>query len=216
MTEHNFEHMRRAMVASQLRTTGINDPRVIAAMGDVPRERFVPADRIAVAYADALVPLGKGRDLNTPMAVGRLLTEAAPQPSDRALVIGAATGYAAAVLARLVASVVAVEEDPELAATAKAAFKGAKVKLVEGPLVNGYKAGAPYDLILIDGAVEYVPEAIVVQLAENGRLAAAILEGGVSRISIGRRGGTGFGMVAVSDAASAILPGFQKPRGFTF
>src|SRR5688500_346544 len=110
MTEHNFEQMRRAMVASQLRTTGINDPRVVAAMGEVPRERFVPAGRAALAYADALIPLGGGRELNTPMSLGRLLTEAAPEPDDRALVIGAATGYAAAVLARLVASVVAVEE----------------------------------------------------------------------------------------------------------
>jgi protein-L-isoaspartate(D-aspartate) O-methyltransferase len=216
MTEHNFEQMRRAMVASQLRTTGINDPRVVAAMGEVPRERFVPAGRAALAYADALIPLGGGRELNTPMSLGRLLTEAAPEPDDRALVIGAATGYAAAVLARLVASVVAVEEDPDLAAAAKLALKGSKVKLVEGPLAKGHKTGAPYDLILIDGAVEFVPEAIVVQLAETGRLAAAILDNGIARISIGRRGGTGFGMVAVSDAASAILPGFQRPRGFTF
>lgn len=216
MTEHNFEHMRRAMVASQLRTTGINDPRVVAAMGAVPRERFVPAERIAMAYADALVPLGNGRDLNTPMSLGRLLTEASPGPDDRALVIGAATGYAAAVLAEMVASVVAVEEDPALAAAAREALKGWDVKLVEGPLVKGHKPGAPYDLILIDGAVEFVPDAIVAQLAEDGRLAAAMLDQGVARISIGRRGGTGFGMAAVSDAASAILPGFQKPRGFTF
>src|SRR3546814_6910008 len=95
MTEHNFEHMRRAMVASQLRTTGVNDPRVVAAMGAVPRERFVPDDRITVAYADALVPLGNGRQLNTPMSLGRLLTEARPREDDQALVIGAATGYAA-------------------------------------------------------------------------------------------------------------------------
>ena len=80
MTEHNFEHMRRAMVASQLRTTGVNDPRVIAAMGAVPRERFVPQDRVPVAYADALVPLSGTRQLNTPMALGRMLTEAAPRP----------------------------------------------------------------------------------------------------------------------------------------
>ncbi|HEV2078699.1 MAG TPA: methyltransferase domain-containing protein [Allosphingosinicella sp.] len=216
MTEHNFEHMRRAMVASQLRTTGVNDPRVVAAMGAVPRERFVPPDRVPMAYADALVPLGNGRDLNTPMSLGRMLTEAAPGERDRALVIGAATGYAAAVLAELVATVVAVEEDPELAAVARRALAGTKVELVEGPLTQGHKAGAPYDLILIDGAVEFVPEEIVEQLAENGRLAAAMLVGGVAQISIGRRGGPGFGMAAVSDAASAILPGFVKPRGFTF
>jgi len=216
MTEHNFEHMRRAMVASQLRTTGVNDPRVIAAMSAVPRERFVPADRVPMAYADALVPLGNGRDLNTPMSLGRMLTEAAPQPEDRALVIGAAAGYAAAVLSQLVASVVAVEEDPELAAAARQALSGTEVKLVEGPLTKGHKAGAPYDLILIDGAVEFVPDAIVSQLAETGRLAAAMLVQGVAQISIGRRGGAGFGMAAVSDAASAILPGFVRPKGFQF
>ncbi|PWG03539.1 protein-L-isoaspartate O-methyltransferase family protein [Sphingosinicella humi] len=216
MTEHNFEQMRRAMVASQLRTTGVNDPSVVAAMGAVPRERFVPGDRVAAAYADALVPLGNDRQLNTPMSLGRLLTEAQPDEKDRALVIGAATGYAAAVLARMVASVVAVEEDPALAAAAKAALKGTEVKLVEGPLAKGYKKGAPYDLILIDGAVEFIPDAIIDQLAEDGRLVAAILDNGVSRISIGRRGGGGFGTVAVADAASAVLPGFVKPRGFIF
>ena len=216
MTEQNFEHMRRAMVASQLRTTGVNDPRVIAAMGAVPRERFVPADRVPMAYADALVPLGNGRHLNTPMSLGRLLTEASPEPNDRALVIGAATGYAAAVLAELVASVMAVEEDIDLAAVARRALSGTEVKLVEGPLAKGHKAGAPYDLILIDGAVEFVPDALVSQLAETGRLAAAMLVQGVAQISIGRRGGAGFGMAAVSDAASAILPGFAKPRVFEF
>lgn len=216
MNDQNFERMRRAMVASQLRTTGVSDPRVIAAMGAVPRERFVPAGRTAVAYADTLVPLGGGRYLNTPMALGRMLTEAAPAPGDRALVIGAATGYAAVVLARMTASVVALEEDPALAGAARGALAGSKVKLVEGPLTEGYKSGAPYDLILIDGAVEFVPRAIVAQLAGDGRLATAIMDEGVSRIAIGRRGGDGFGLAAVSDAASAVLPGFSRPRIFTF
>src|SRR3954463_5902740 len=132
MTEHNFEHMRRAMIASQLRTTGTNDPAVLAAMGEVARERFVPAQRIAMAYADALVPLKPGRELNSPMALGRLLTEAAPEHAGNALVIGAATGYAAAVVGKLVSSVVAVEEDAELAATARGALAGSGVTLVEG------------------------------------------------------------------------------------
>lgn len=216
MTEHNFEHMRRAMVASQLRTTGVNDPRVIAAMREVPRERFVPADRVPVAYADALVPLGNGRQLNTPMALGRMLTEAEPQADDKALVIGAATGYAAAVLARLVASVVSVEEDAALAATAREALAESEVELIEGPLTEGHAAGAPYDLILIDGAVEYVPEAIIEQLADHARLAAVIVDNGVTRVAIGRRGGAGFGFAVVSDVAAPVLPGFVKPRGFTF
>jgi protein-L-isoaspartate(D-aspartate) O-methyltransferase len=217
MTEHNFEQMRRAMVASQLRTTGVNDPRVLAAMGAVPRERFVPADKVAIAYSDTLVPLGNGRDLNSPMSLGRLLAEAAPRPGERAMVVGAATGYAAAVLARLVGSVVAVEEDPELLQVARGAISGtAGVQLVEGPLIEGYAAGAPYDFILIDGAVEYVPDAIVGQLVDGGRLAAAILEHGVSSLAIGRRAGDGFGMAEISDWAAAVLPGFCKPRAFSF
>lgn len=216
MSEHNYEQMRRAMVASQLRTTGVNDPRVVSAMGAVARERFVPGDRAAIAYADALVPLGNGRQLNTPMALGRLLTEARPREDDRCLVIGAATGYAAAVLDRLCGSVVAVEEDAGLASMAKAALKGTNVKLIEGDLARGHKRGAPYDLILVDGAVEQIPDSLVDQLSEGGRLVAAVLENGVARISIGRRGGDSFGMVPVADAASAILPGFSKPRVFTF
>ena len=216
MTEQNFEQMRRAMVASQLRTTGVSNARVVAAMGEMPRERFVPAERQAVAYADALVPLGGGRQLNTPMALGRLLSEAEPNKADRALVIGAATGYSAAVLARLVASVVAVEEDPALAAFAVKALAGTHATLVEGPLDKGRKRAAPYDLILIDGAVEHVPDAIVDQLADGGRIAAGILEDGVARLSIGRKAGESIGFVAVSDAATAILPGFEKPRAFSF
>src|SRR3954471_4131089 len=168
MTEHNFEHMRAAMVASQLRTTGTNDPRVLAAMGEVPRERFVPADRVSLAYADALVPLKPGRQLNSPMALGRLLTEAAPQDATRALAIGVATGYAAAVLAKLVDSVVAVEEDGELAAIARGALAGTGVSLIEGPLVEGYAESGPYDLIVIDGAVEFVPQALIDQLKDEG------------------------------------------------
>ncbi|HEX2764773.1 MAG TPA: methyltransferase domain-containing protein [Allosphingosinicella sp.] len=216
MTEQNFEQMRRAMIASQLRTTGTNDPRVLAAMGEVARERFVPADRAALAYADAVVALKPGRDLNSPMALGRLLTEASPRPQDRALVVGAATGYAAAVLARLVASVVAVEEDADLAAAARESLAGTGVRLVEGPLAKGAADGAPYDLVLIDGAVELVPDAIVAQLEEKGRLATALLEQGVTRLAIGRRAGDGFGLAPFADAAAAILPGFARPRAFTF
>lgn len=216
MSEHNFEQMRRAMVASQLRTTGVNDPRVLAAMGSVPRERFVPPERVPIAYADALVQLGDGRQLNSPMALGKLLTEAAPQPGERAMVIGGATGYAAAVLARLVGSVVAVEEDETLAAHARAALTGSAVTLIEGPLVEGHRQGAPYDLILIDGAVEHVPGTLIDQLAEGGRLASGIVEQGVQRLAIGRRAGEGFGMTAFSDVAAAVVPGFLKPRAFSF
>jgi protein-L-isoaspartate(D-aspartate) O-methyltransferase len=216
MTEQDFDQMRAAMIASQLRTTGTNDPRVLAAMGEVPRERFVPVERLPLAYADALVPLKPGRDLNSPMALGRLLTEAAPRTGERALAIGVATGYAAAVLARLVGRCTALEEDAELAAAARRNLAGYAIDLIEGPLTEGFKAEAPYDLILIDGAVESVPDAVVAQLAAGGRLAAGLLENGVTRLAIGRRAGEGFGMVAFADAAAAVLPGFGKPRAFRF
>jgi protein-L-isoaspartate(D-aspartate) O-methyltransferase len=216
MTEHNFDHMRRAMIANLLRTTGTNDPRVLAAFGDVPRERFVPRDRIALAYADALVPLTPGRHLNNPLALGRLLTEAAPREGEKALVIGAATGYAAAVLSKMVGSVVAVEEDAELASFAREALAGYGVTVVEGPLVEGHRGAAPYDLILIDGAVETVPPALIEQLADGGRLATGTVDNGVTRLSIGRRSGDAFGLVSFSDAAAAMLPGFARPPAFTF
>lgn len=216
MSEHNFEQMRRAMVSNSLRTTGVSDPRVLAAMGAVPRERFVPAERAAIAYADNPVPIGGGRELNSPLALGRMLTDASPQPGEHALVIGAATGYSAAVLAQLVGWVVAVEEDAELIEFARGTLAGVELKLVEGPLTAGHADGAPYDLILVDGAVEFVPDTLIEQLADGGRMAVAILDQGVSRLAIGRRAGDGFGLAPTSDRAAAILPGFAKPRAFTF
>jgi protein-L-isoaspartate(D-aspartate) O-methyltransferase len=216
MTEHVFEPMRRAMVASQLRTTGVNDPRVIAAMGAVPRERFVPARRAATAYADAMVPLGNGRALNPPMVLGRLLTEAGLKGDERALVIGAATGYSAAVLSALVGAVVALEEDDALAALAKAALADSGVVLARGPLAKGWAKGAPYDFILLDGAVECVPQAIVDQAADGGRIALATLDRGVTRLAIGRIAGGAFGLTTFADAAAAILPGFDRARHFSF
>lgn len=216
MSDYDFEHQRRAMVASQLRTTGVADARVLAAVGEVPRERFVPRERLAIAYADAAVPLGHGRELSPPMATARLLSEASPRRRERAMVIGAATGYSAAVLDRLAASVVAVEEDADLAAFARAALAGTRVEVVENSLAAGHGAGAPYDLILIDGAVEAVPDAIVAQLADGGRLAAAILDRGVTRLGVGRKAGGAFGITMFTDAAAAILPGFVKPKTFSF
>ena len=216
MTNLDFNHMRQAMVASQLRTTAVNDARVIAAMGAVPRERFVPQESAALAYIDRAIPLGAGRALNPPMTTGRLLTEAHPKAEDSALVIGGATGYAAALLAELVASVVSLEEDTALLAVARQAPASTRVSIVEGPLAAGWKKKAPYDLILIDGAVEVVPQAIIDQLADGGRLAAAIVDRGVARLSLGKRSGKGFGLVAFADAEAVPLPGFAQPKSFSF
>jgi len=150
------------------------------------------------------------------MTTGRLLTEAHPKAEDSALVIGGATGYAAALLAELVASVVSLEEDAALLAVARQAPASTRVSIVEGPLAAGWKKKAPYDLILIDGAVEVVPQAIIDQLADGGRLAAAIVDRGVARLSLGKRSGKGFGLVAFADAEAVPLPGFAQPKSFSF
>lgn len=216
MTDQSFETMRLAMVSNQLRTTAVNDARVVAALRAVPREAFVPADRAVIAYVDNAIPLGGGRSLNAPMATGRLLTELATRPGDRALIVGAATGYSAALLARLVDNVVALEEDANLLGALRGASLNGNVSVAEGPLAAGWPDGAPYDVILIDGAVEQVPQALIDQLADGGRLAVAILERGVSRLSIGRKAGGAFGVVAFADADAAPLPGFAEPAGFQF
>lgn len=211
MTEQNYEQMRRAMVDSQLRTTAVNDPRVVAAMGKVARERFVPAGQAALAYLDKTLPVAPGRGLASPMVTGRLLTEARVRAGEQALVIGAGSGYSAAVLAELGASVIALEEDKELAGKATAG-----VTRASGPLGKGWAKGAPYDVILFDGAVEEIPAAIISQLAEGGRLAAPIVQNGVTRLALGRKAGGGFGIQSFADAEAPILPGFAIEKGFSF
>ncbi|MEQ9661240.1 MAG: protein-L-isoaspartate O-methyltransferase [Parasphingopyxis sp.] len=213
----DFQMMREAMVESQLRTTGVDDMRVIRAMATVPREDFVPEERRRVAYAEMAVPLGEGRRMNLPMATGRMLAELGLRDDDHALVIGAATGYSAAICARIAKSVVALEEDAGLAARARELLAGTDtIEVVEGPLDQGWSDGAPYDAILIDGMVETIPEAVTEQLADGGRLTAAVLENGVSRLFFGRREGGAFGAASFADSLASTLPGFEQPKAFTF
>jgi protein-L-isoaspartate(D-aspartate) O-methyltransferase len=212
-----FEEMRAAMVASQLRTSAVDDSRVIKVMGEVPRERFVPAASRAIAYYDREVPLGNGRAMNAPLASARLVNEAEILSTDRVLLIGAATGYTAAVIAGLAGSVVALEEDAALAALAREALAGmANVIVAEGPLVAGWAQGAPYDAIVIDGGVEFVPEAIVQQARIDGRITTGVIDRGVSRLAAGRRSEGGFGLADFADVDCVVLPGFAKPPTFQF
>ncbi|MBW6526614.1 protein-L-isoaspartate O-methyltransferase [Sphingomonas sp. RHCKR7] len=217
LRDDDFTAMRQAMVASQLRTVAVTDPRVVAAMAEVPRERFVPAESTAMAYRDTAIALGQGRALNTPLATARLLVEARLRASDRVLLIGAAAGYTAAVLARIVADVVAVEDSPELAAHARAALAGeARVTLVEGSLAHGHPAGAPYDVLIVDGAVEELPSTLLTQVADGGRIAAGLIDRGVFRLAAGAHRGVATALTPFADIDSVRLPGFAKPRGFTF
>lgn len=212
-----FEAMRHAMVASQLRTNAVSDVRIVEAMARIPREAFLPTEHRTIAYRDGLLPLGGGRSQNTPLATARLLNEAAVRPGDRVLLIGAAGGYTAALLAALGASVVALEEDASLLAVARGALAGvANVELVQGSLVEGWAQGAPYDLLVIDGAVEHVPDAVVAQLKPGARAVSGVIDRGVTRLAAGRRSEGGFGMVDFLDLECAILPGFVRPRSFQF
>lgn len=216
-TTTDYAAMRHAMVASQLRTNAVNDERVVAVMASVAREDFLPADARLLAYRDAAIPLGHARWANLPMATGRLLTEAYLTPSDRALLIGAAGGYTAALLAGLVEEVVAVESDPALAALAREALAGEpRVTLVEAPMGDGYAERAPYDVLVIDGAMEVIPEALVAQVRAGGRVVAGIVDRGVTRLASGRRTDGGFALVPFADVECVVLPGFTAPRPFTF
>lgn len=218
MTEQNFTAMRRAMVDSQLRTSDVNEPLIIEAFLDEPREDYLPQERASAAYIDRAVPLSvNGRALNPPLATARLIMEATPRAGDKVLLIGAATGYAAALLARLGCQVTAVEEDAGLAALARTALAGkAGITVETAPHATGAPAGAPYDILFIDGAVEEVPQALVDQLKVDGRAVFARLERGVTRLCVGTRTSGGFGARAFADSEAVTLPGFARPKTFSF
>ena len=200
------------MVESQLRPQGVTDPRVLDAMATVRREKFLPDHTRPLAYVDRGVSIGEGRFLPSPAVLGRLLTQMMPEPGQRALVVGAGTGYSSAVLAHIGLDVVALESSGELAAGAR----DLGIDAVEGPLEVGWQKQAPYDLVLIDGAVEYIPDAIVDQLADGGRLGTALVDRGIARLTVGRKVGGAFGCLSLGDAGTPALPGFSKPQAFTF
>jgi protein-L-isoaspartate(D-aspartate) O-methyltransferase len=208
----DFAAARAAMVESQLRPQGVTDPAVLGAMGTVARETFLPPETRPLAYVDRAVSRGEGRFLPAPAVLGSLLTQMMPVRGQRALVVGAGTGYSAAVLEAMGLHVTALEHASELVDQAR----GNGLAVVEGPLDAGWKAAAPYDQMLIDGAVEYLPDAIVAQLADGGRLGTALVDGGVTRLIVGRKAGGAFGYLSLSDAGVPALPGFARPRAFTF
>lgn len=208
----DFAAARQAMVDSQLRPQGVTDPAVLQAMGSLEREKFLPPETRPLAYVDRAVSMGEGRFLSAPAVLGQLLTQMMPQRGQRALVAGAGTGYSAAVLAAMGLNVTAVENSAALAARARELG----VPVNQGPLEKGYVTGAPYDQVLIDGAIEYIPDAIIEQMAEGGRLGTALVDRGITRLIVGRKAGIAFGYLSLSDAGVPALPGFSRPRAFTF
>jgi protein-L-isoaspartate(D-aspartate) O-methyltransferase len=216
MTAHSpipdFAAAREAMIESQLRPQGVTDPAVLEAMGTIPRERFLPSHTRPIAYVDRAVAMNATRFLSAPAVLGQILTQMMAERGQSALVIGAGTGYSAAVLIAMGLEVVALESDSGLAAAARE--QG--IDVVEGPLEAGWSKRAPFDQILIDGAVEMIPDALVEQLADGGRLGAATVDRGITRLVVGRKAGRAFGFLSFGDAGVPVLPGFSRPKAFTF
>lgn len=214
MQSAQSETTRRHMVDSQLRTNGISTAWIVKAMGELPRENFLPAGKEAFAYLDRSVPLGNGRMLNPPLATAEMLQAADVAEDDNVLLIGAGTGYMAALLSGRVRQLVAVESDAELAAAARANVAG--LDLVDGELNLGTKKGAPYSLIIIDGAIEQLPAIIEEQLAGRGRIVTGRADGPVRRLAIGTKYGGQVALRPFADIEVAALPGFERAREFVF
>jgi len=215
----DYAEARLNMVENQIRTNRVTDPLIIKAMGELPREAFVPGEKAGIAYIDEDIEIAPGRFLMEPMVLARLLQAAEITESDVVLDIGCGTGYASAVLSHMANTVVALESDAGLAAQATETLSALEidtVAVVEGALSAGAPKQAPYDVIFIGGAVAEVPQAIAGQLAEGGRLVAV-----TNKKSIG----TGAlitnhrGILTrrdLFDAATPFLPGFEPAPEFVF
>jgi protein-L-isoaspartate(D-aspartate) O-methyltransferase len=217
----DFAQARRTMVDSQVRPSDVTDLKLIAAMLDVPREQFVPAARRAVAYLDMDVPVGEAgaRALLKPMVLAKLIQAAGIAEGDRVLDVGCATGYSAAVLAKLAGQVVALEDDTALARIASetlAATGVSHVAIASGPLHEGCEHDAPYDVIVLEGASEVVPAALLAQLKDGGRLVAVIGSGPMGKATIFRKSGGSATGQTLFDATAPLLPGFARPAAFVF
>jgi protein-L-isoaspartate(D-aspartate) O-methyltransferase len=222
----DYAAARLNMVEGQLRTNKVTDAAVLDAFLTIPRERFVPASLRGIAYVDDDIPLGKGRTLIEPMVLARLLQLAAVGPSDKVLEIGCATGYAAALLVGIAAKVTALESDPVLAARARALLTElgcTNASVVEGGLTEGWRPDAPYDVILLNGAVDAIPHSIAEQLAEGGRLVGVVLAetapaagAGLGEAVLMTRAEGVLSSRPVFDAAVQVLPGFERAPSFVF
>lgn len=213
MTNAASAALRQTMVDTQLKTVGVTEPSVLAAFAETPREPFLPAALAGLAHADAAHEVAPGRHLLAPLALALLLQRAGVTAGERVLVVGSASGYSAAILARMGAVVTALESDAALVAMAEAAG----VASVSGPLADGWAANAPYDVVLFEGAIETVPAAIAAQLAPGGRIAAVLRQAGVGRAYAGPVTADGHpaGLPFI-EMAAPDLPGFAKAREFAF
>ncbi|RQP03949.1 MAG: protein-L-isoaspartate O-methyltransferase [Paracoccus sp. BP8] len=213
----DFAQRRTMMVDTQVRPNEVTSYPVIEAMLSVPREQFVPESRRDVAYVGNNIDLVPGRVLLEPRTLGKMMDVLNLQTSDLVLDVGCGYGYSAAVMARIAEAVVAVEEDAAMAAEAEsrlAAQDVFNVAVIQGPLAEGCAGQAPYDAILIEGAVEQVPDALVDQLREGGRIVALFRENNLGTVRLGHKLDGRVNWRFAFNAAAPILPGFARPRGF--
>jgi protein-L-isoaspartate(D-aspartate) O-methyltransferase len=216
-----FEAARRHMVESQLMPNKVNEPTVLAAVAGVPRELFVPQALRGVAYMDEDIDIAPGRFLMEPMVFARLLQEAAIDRADLVLDVGCGSGYSTAVLAKLASTVVGLESDASLAQQATAALARLGIDnaaVVQGALEAGLPAQGPFDVILVEGAMGQVPDALTAQLADGGRLLGVVNSGGpVGHAVLLRKVGGLIARRVLFDAGIRRLPGFEAPKpGFVF
>jgi protein-L-isoaspartate(D-aspartate) O-methyltransferase len=216
----SFDDARARMILGQVRTNDVQDDGVIAAMAALPREHYVPKGQIHLAYSDICVPLKPGRFLLDPRTLAKMLQALRISPQERVLDIAAGTGYSTAVLCQLSGDVVALEDDAELAGAASAQLsKAPKLGTLFGAVgahSAGYQAKAPYDVILVNGAIAHPPESWASQLVEGGRLIAVVNQGPIGKVRLYVRKGGQLSGRDVFDATVPLLPGFSAAREFAF
>ena len=216
---NDFATQRINMVDSQVRPSDVTDRRILRAMLAVPREAFVPEQVKATAYMDERLALGQGRFLLAPRTFAKLVQLLTIGEDDAVLDVGCATGYSTAVLGMLARSVVGVEENAALAERARGALAGlgrTNAVVKTGALTTGAPNEGPFDAILVNGCVVDIPDALLDQLKDGGRLAAIRADGRVGQATIWRRHGTSFDARPAFDAGAPVLPGFEKQPGFVF
>jgi protein-L-isoaspartate(D-aspartate) O-methyltransferase len=215
----DFAHARRMMVDGQVRPSDVTDLDLLAAMLEIPRERFVPARLADVAYLDSDLAVDDARMLLRPMLTARLIQAAQVATGNRVLDVACATGYSSAILARLAGAVVALEDAPartRACADMLAQLGVGNVTAVCGPLDAGWPASAPYDAILVNGAFEVEPHGLLAQLNEGGRLVGVLASGPAGKAMIYRKDRGEIGARALFDAAAPVLPAFIKAPAFVF
>jgi len=219
-----FAEARRMMVDGQIRTNDVTDPRILAAMQEIARERFVPSARRPIAYLDRDIEVSAGdrrprRFLLKPMVLARMLQVAGLSEGDLVLDVGCATGYASAVMARLARAVVALDDDAGLLAQAEHTLAELGVRNVTvrcGPLPQGAPADGPYDVIMLQGAAEIVPKTLLAQLRDGGRLVGVCGSEPARKITVYQANAAHMTAQPVFDASAPLLPGFARPLEFTF